>query len=97
MREGRYEHDAQGKSEAFSPSIIVTRENDTARFWRSVFGTVADLHVRQWPNLLSELQFRLSPLKRSFVILKDIRCPPISNHDEEWNEGFDVRKCSSLC
>jgi hypothetical protein len=89
MREGRYEHDAQGKPEAFSPSLIVTRENDTARFWRSVFGKVADLHVRQWPNLLSEGQFRLPPLKRSFVILRDFRCPPLSNHDEGWNVGFD--------
>jgi hypothetical protein len=72
MREGRHEHDAQGKPETFSPSVIVTREHDISRFWRSVFGTAADTLVRQWPELLGELRNRVLPLETLFTHLEDL-------------------------
>ena len=66
MHEGRYEHDAQSKPTAFSSPVVAKREQDAARFWRSVFGTTADSLVRQWPRLLGDLQNRVSPLETLF-------------------------------
>jgi hypothetical protein len=64
MREGPYAHEAHGKSTAFSSPVTVTREHDTTRFWRVVFGETADSLVRQWPGLLGELRNRVLHLEQ---------------------------------
>jgi hypothetical protein len=62
MRAGRYEDEARHTPQAFSPPLIVARTREATPFWRAVFGKIADTLVRQWPELLGELQNRVSGL-----------------------------------